>query len=217
MKVLVACEYSGIVRDAFIKHGHDAISCDLLDTESPGPHYMGDVFDIINNGFDLMIAHPPCTHLAVSGAPHFDLKRKDGRQQQALDFVLRLMNANIERICIENPVSVISTYIKPYDQLINPYEFGDPVEKATCLWLKNLLPLMPTDLVKPEERFYWIDKKTGKQKSVPGWHYKTLRDLPGAENTKARSKARSKFFPGIANAMAKQWGNSTYKQFEFNF
>lgn len=138
MKVLIACEYSGIVRDAFIAAGHGAISCDLLPTERPGPHYHGDVRDILGDGWDLMIAHPPCTHLAVSGARWFNEKRQ--QQAQALEFVRLLMNAPIPRICIENPVSVISSAIRSADQLIQPYEFGHEASKATCLWLKNLPP-----------------------------------------------------------------------------
>ena len=120
MKVLIACDYSGRVRDAFLAKGHDAVSCDLLESESPGPHYQGDVFDIIKNGFDLMIAHPPCTHLAVSGARYFKEIIADGRQQEALDFVQRLMNAPINKICIENPISILSSKIRKPNQIIQP-------------------------------------------------------------------------------------------------
>ena len=137
MKVLIACEYSGRVRDAFIAQGHDAISCELLPTDSPGPHYQGDVRDILEDGFDLMIAHPPCTHLAVSGAKHF--WRKEKEQKEALNFVRLLMNCNIPRWCIENPISIISSRIRPPDQIIQPYEYGDPFQKSTCLWLKNFV------------------------------------------------------------------------------
>ncbi len=147
MRVLVACEYSGRVRDAFLALGHDAMSCDLLPTESPGPHYQGDVFDIIGNGWDLMIAHPPCTHLAVSGARHFEAKRADGRQQAALDFVRALLNAPIPRIALENPVSIISSAIRKPDQIIQPWQFGHGETKATCLWLKGLPLLTPTNIV----------------------------------------------------------------------
>ena len=139
MKVLVACEYSGRVRDAFTAKGHDAISCDLLPTESEGKHYMGDVRDILNDGFDLMIAHPSCQHLAVSGAKHFYKKEKE--QKESLDFVRTLMNCNIPRWYIENPISVIGSKIRSADQIIQPYEHGDPFQKSTCLWLKNL-PLL---------------------------------------------------------------------------
>ena len=184
MKILIACEYSGTVRDAFIKLGHTAISCDLLHTDVPGPHYQGDVFDIINDGFDMMIAHPPCTHLAVSGARHFPAKIADGRQQAALDFVQRLMDAPIPRIAIENPISVISSKIRKPDQIIQPWQFGHGETKATCLWLKNLPCLVPTDVVEGRENRIW--------------------KMPPSQD---RWKLRSKTFQGIADAMANQWGN----------
>ena len=183
MKVLVACEYSGTVRDAFIRAGHDAMSCDLLPTDAPGPHYQGDVFDIIGKGWDLMIAHPPCTHLAVSGAIHFAEKRADGRQQDALDFVQRLLYAPIERIALENPVSIISSHIRKPDQIIQPWQFGHGETKATCLWLKGLPKLTPTNI-------------------VDGREARIHRMSPG----KNRWKERSKTFKGIASAMAHQWG-----------
>lgn len=147
MRVLVACEYSGRVRDAFIARGHYAMSCDLLPTEMPGPHYQGDVFDIINDGWDMMICHPPCTHLAVSGARHFAAKKASGVQDEALDFVRRLLDAPIKHIALENPVSIISSRIRKPDQIIQPWQFGHGETKATCLWLKNLMPLRPTDVV----------------------------------------------------------------------
>jgi site-specific DNA-cytosine methylase len=183
MKVLVACEYSGVVRDAFIKRGHFAMSCDLLPTDVPGPHYQGDVFDIIEKDWDLMIAHPPCTHLAVSGARHFKEKQADGRQQAALDFVARLLTANINRIALENPISIISSKIRKPDQIIQPWQFGHGETKATCLWLKNLPLLVPTDIVEGREQRIW--------KMPP---------------SKDRWKERSKTFQGIADAMASQWG-----------
>ena len=183
MKVLIACEYSGRVRDAFLAKGHDAVSCDLLESESPGPHYQGDVFDIIKNGFDLMIAHPPCTHLAVSGARHFKEKIADGRQQEALDFVQRLMNAPINKICIENPISVISSKIRKPNQIIQPWMFGHGETKATCLWLKNLPNLIPTQIVDGREQ--------------------RIHKLSPSPN---RWKERSRTYLGIANAMAEQWG-----------
>jgi hypothetical protein len=179
-KVLVACEYSGRVRDAFIRNGCDAISCDLLPTDQPGPHYQGDVFDIINDGWDLMVAHPPCTHLAVSGARWFHKKRQE--QEEALDFVRRLMSAPIEQIAIENPVSVISSLIRKPDQIIHPWMFGHGETKATCLWLKNLPPLQPTDV-------------------VPGRENKVHR-MPPSEH---RWKLRSLTYQGIADAMGNQW------------
>ena len=183
MKVLVACEYSGTVRDAFIKRGHFAMSCDLLPTDVPGPHYQGDVFDIIEKDWDLMIAHPPCTHLAVSGARHFKEKQADGRQQEALIFVARLLNANIPRIALENPISIISSKIRKPDQIIQPWMFGHGETKATCLWLKNLPTIIPTDVVDGREQRIW--------------------KMPPSKN---RWKERSKTFQGIADAMASQWG-----------
>lgn len=176
----MACEYSGRVRDAFIRNGCDAISCDLLPTDQPGPHYQGDVFDIINDGWDLMVAHPPCTHLAVSGARWFHKKRQE--QEEALDFVRRLMSAPIEQIAIENPVSVISSLIRKPDQIIHPWMFGHGETKATCLWLKNLPPLQPTDV-------------------VPGRENKVHR-MPPSEH---RWKLRSLTYQGIADAMGNQW------------
>lgn len=198
MKVLIACEYSGAVRDEFIKLGHDAMSCDLLPTDVPGPHYKGDVFDIINDGWDLMIAFPPCTHLALSGSQWFEEKRKDGRQQEALDFVKALMLAPIDKIAIENPMGVIPTYIRPYDQVIQPYEFGDSFQKSTCLWLKNLPKLTPTNIVEKGKFVEFISKK-GIKKKQPMWYYEAL------SKGKDRWKIRSQTFPGIAKAMANQW------------
>lgn len=144
-RVLVACEYSGRVRDAFAIRGHDAMSCDLLESETPGKHYRGDVFDVLDDGWDLLIAHPPCTHLAVSGARWF--KEKAEGQAAALGFVGRLLTADVPRICLENPVSVISSKIRPPDQIIQPWQFGHGETKATCLWLKNLPVLAPTSVV----------------------------------------------------------------------
>jgi hypothetical protein len=184
MKVLVACEYSGRVRDAFLESGHDAVSCDLLPTDLPGPHYQGDVADIIDCGWDLMIAHPPCTHLAVSGARHFAEKRASGVQQQALDFVRFLLEAPIQRIALENPVSIISSHIRKPDQIIQPWQFGHGETKATCLWLKNLPLLKPTEIVSGREQR--IHKMS-----------------PSAD----RWKKRSETYHGIAKAMAAQWGD----------
>lgn len=191
MKVLVACEYSGTVRDAFIARGHDAISCDLLPSDRPGPHYQGDVFDIINDGFDLMIAHPPCTHLAVSGAAWFAEKRADGRQQGAIDFFMDLANADIPRIAVENPVCIMSSVWRKPDQIIQPWQFGHPESKATCLWLKGLPLLQQTDNVKA---LYDTLPKNQQQRL----HY-----LPPSPD---RWKLRSKTYEGIAQAMALQWG-----------
>lgn len=149
MRVLVACEYSGRVRDSFLSRGHNAMSCDLLPSESEGPHYQGPVEDVLGDGWDLMIAHPPCTHLAVSGSRHFYRKQKE--QAEALDFVRLLMEAPIARWCIENPVSVISSAIRPPDQIIQPWQFGHGETKATCLWLHNLPRLRPTRIVEGRE------------------------------------------------------------------
>ena len=191
MKVLVACEYSGTVRDAFIKRGHDAISCDILPTDSPGPHYQGDVRDILNDGWDIMIAHPPCTHLAVSGAAWFAEKRADGRQQTGIDFFLEMINANVPKICVENPICIMSSVYRKPDQIIQPYMFGHPESKKTCLWLKNLPKLTPTMNVKSE---YDLLPKNQRERI----HY-----LPPSED---RWKLRSLTYPGIADAMATQWG-----------
>ena len=181
MKVLVACEYSGTVRDAFIAAGHEALSCDLLPTDIPGPHYQGDVRDVIHEGWDLMIAHPPCTHLAVSGARWF--KDKQAEQAEALDFVRLLLDAPIDRIALENPVSVISSRIRKPDQIIQPWQFGHGETKATCLWLKGLPKLTPTDIV---------DGREARVHKLP----------PSAD----RWKIRSTTYTGIAAAMAQQWG-----------
>jgi hypothetical protein len=183
MRVLVACEFSGIVRDAFRARGHDAVSCDLLPSERPGPHWQGDVRDLFDEPWDMMIAHPPCTYLAVSGAAHFKKPGRARLQDDALDFVRLLMCAPIPRICIENPVSVISSRIRRPDQIIQPWMFGHGETKKTCLWLKNLLPLTPTDVVEGRE---------------PRVH----RMAPGPD----RWKERSRTLPGLAAAMADQWG-----------
>lgn len=182
MKVLIACEYSGAVRDAFRALGHDAMSCDLLPTEVEGPHYQGDVFDVIGEGWDLMVCHPPCTDLAVSGARHFPAKIADGRQGRALDFVRRLLDAPIDRIALENPISVISSKIRKPDQIIQPWMFGHGEVKATCLWLKNLPLLTPTDIVDGREA--------------------RVHRMPPGPN---RWKERSRTLPGVAAAMASQW------------
>jgi hypothetical protein len=191
MKVLIACEYSGKVRSAFEKMGHFAVSCDLLPTEKPGFHYQCDVFDIINEGWDLMVAHPPCTDLAVSGAAWFKEKIADGRQQRALDFVQALMDAPIPMIAIENPISVISSKIRKPDQIIQPWMFGHKETKATCLWLKGLPKLVPTTDLKEETM------------ALPKKERMRLHYLPPSAD---RWKIRSETFQGIADAMANQWG-----------
>jgi len=181
VRVLVACEYSGTVRDAFAARGHDAWSCDLLPTERLGNHIHGDVLQHLHRNWDLMIAHPPCTHLAVSGARWF--KDKQIEQAEALDFVHRLMDAPIPRIALENPISIISSRIRKPDQIIQPWQFGHGETKATCLWLKNLPKLTPTNIVEGRE---------ARIHKMP----------PGPD----RWKERSKSFEGIAQAMAEQWG-----------
>jgi len=203
LRVLVACEYSGSVRDAFRALGHDAMSCDLLPTDIPGPHYQGDVFDIIEEGFDIMVAHPPCTHLAVSGARWFKHKQKE--QKEALEFVQRLMDAPIPHIAIENPVSIISSRIRKPEQIIQPWMFGDPFQKTTCLWLKNLPGLEPTKIVDKGEFFEWTDKKTGKKKRQAVWYKEAW------SKGDLRWKIRSKTFQGIADAMADQWSKHVVK------
>ena len=210
MKILIACEYSGIVSDAFLRKGHNAVSCDLLETESPiiyeEGHYVGDVKDILYEGWDMMIAHPPCTYLAVSGLrwlyhdddkdlpkeqrrPHPNHPNRLKYQEESLKFVKMLMEAPIEKICVENPVSIISSKIKKPSQTIQPYQFGHPEQKRTCLWLKNLPLLEETNNVyeymmtlppKQRNRIWWLGGNKGKE--------------------------RSKFYTGIAEAMAEQWG-----------
>lgn len=195
MRVLVACEYSGTVRDAFIRAGHYAASCDLLPSESSlGDHYQCSVLDILDHGWDLMIAHPPCTHLAVSGAAHF--ARKAVEQAEALDFVRQLLDAPIPRIALENPVSIISSRIRKPDQIVQPYQFGHDASKKTCLWLKGLPLLRPTQMVEPR----MIDGK-------PRWENQTNSGQNRLGPSPDRWKKRSTTFQGIANAMAMQWGN----------
>lgn len=190
MKVLIACEYSGTVRDAFIAAGHDAMSCDLLPTDVPGPHYQGDVFDIIGDGWDLMVAHPPCTHLAVSGAAWFH--KKQDVQPAALQFVRDLLNAPISMICLENPISIISTRIRKPDQVVQPWMFGHKEQKATCLWLKALPKLEATNDVYDEMML------------LPKNQRERMHYLPPSPD---RWKLRSKTYDGIAQAMADQWSN----------
>lgn len=198
MKVLIACEYSGTVRDAFRARGHNAMSCDLLPTDIPGPHYQGDVFDVINDGWDLMIAHPPCTYLSVSGM-HWTTRglRDPQLTEDALEFVHLLMAAPIERIAIENPISVISSRIRKPDQIITPYQFGHDASKKTCLWLKNLPPLRPTNFVEPRI-------VNGK----PRWGNQTDSGQNKLAPSADRWKVRSETYKGIAEAMADQWGGN---------
>jgi len=216
MKVLLACEESQAVCIEFRKLGHEAFSCDIQEQSGGKPewHYKKDIFEVIDYGWDLMIAFPPCTHLAVSGAPHFEQKRKDGRQQEGIDFFMKIVNAPVNKIAIENPIGIMSNIYKLPNQIIQPYFFGDPFQKSTCLWLKNLPHLYhnaepnlfdsnithsnKNDL----EYFEWTDKK-GIKKRQPLWYYEAFKN---AKTKEERSKLRSKTFSGIAKAMAEQWG-----------
>ena len=196
MKVLVACEYSGTVRDAFLVKGHEAMSCDLLPTDVPGPHYQGDVFDIINDGWDLMIAHPPCTYLSVSGMHWTKRGLRDPKlTEDALSFVRSLLDAPIGKIALENPISIISSRIRKPDQIVNPWQFGHDASKKTCLWLKNLPLLQPTKIIEPrivEGKKRWANQtNSGQNKLGP---------------SEDRWKIRSETYKGIATAMAEQWG-----------
>jgi len=202
MKVLIACEFSGIVREEFRKLGHEAWSCDLLPTEIPGNHYQGDIFEFLNkdSNWDLMIAHPPCTDLTSAGAVYWEEKQRNGSQGIAIDFVKRLFSFPISKIALENPVGILSTkWIKP-SQIIQPFQFGDPFLKRTCLWLKNLDVLTPTNIVKPVAHWHSGATRGGKKKD--GTRTKSL--LPALKRS---SKDRSRTFPGIAKAMAEQWSN----------
>lgn len=182
MRVLVACEFSGTVRDAMIKVGHDAVSCDLLDSDAEGPHIRGDVLSVLDQGWDMLIAHPPCTHLAVSGARWF--KDKKAEQKQAIEFFMLLANANIKHKALENPISIMSTLYRKPDQIIQPWQFGHGETKLTCLWLTNLPKLVPTNIVSGR------DDRIHKMPPSPD-----------------RWKLRSKTYQGIADAIAAQWGN----------
>lgn len=201
MRILIACEQSQVVTQAFINKGHDAMSCDLEYDGALGlPHYKGDVMDIIFDGWDMMIAFPPCTHLAVSGAKHFEKKRQNGQQQEGIDFFMALWNAPIPKKCLENPVGIMSGILRPPDQIIQPYYFGDPFQKTTCLWLKNLPPLFHAgekdlfnETVTHTHKGEFVTTPSGKR--LPKWY-----------SDNKNPKIRSKTFPGIANAMAEQWG-----------
>ena len=203
MKILVACEFSGTVREAFAKLGHDVWSCDIEPTDILGNHYQGDVMDIINDGWDMLIAFPPCTHLAVSGARHFEAKRKDGRQQQGIDFFMQMINAPIDKISVENPIGIMSSLYQKPTQIIQPWQFGHEAQKTTCLWLKNLPPLQHTNIVSKGD--FYISP-TGKK--MPTWMSDPI-DANGkklAYGSAEIKKIRNKTFQGIADAMANQWG-----------
>jgi site-specific DNA-cytosine methylase len=192
MKVLIACEFSGTVRGTFRGRGHNAWSCDLL--PSHGRHFQTNVLELLKNvrDWDMMIAFPPCTHLAVSGARYFKQKREDGRQQEAIDFFMQLANADIPKIAIENPIGIMSSQWRKPDQIIQPWQFGHPESKATCLWLKGLPPLVPTGILDTPTSGYWSNQtKSGQNKLGP---------------SPDRWKKRSITYRGIALAMAEQWG-----------
>ena len=211
-KVLISCEESQAVCIEFRKLGIEAYSCDIQDCSGGHPewHIKGDVLEQLDKGWDMMIAFPPCTHLAVSGAAWFEQKRKDGRQQEGIDFFMKMANAPIDRIAIENPIGIMSKIYRKPDQVIQPYYFGDEFQKTTCLWLKNMPKLFhnskhnlfddPITHVGKGEFFEWIDKKTGKTKRQPKWYADAFM------YSKEIGKERSKTFPGIAKAMAQQWG-----------
>ena len=203
MRVLVACEFSGVVRDAFLKRGHDAISCDLLPSERPGPHHQGDVRDLLHDwlGWDLMIAFPPCTYLCSSGL-HWNRRdpERESLTQEALSFVRELLASDATRIALENPVGRIGTTIRPADQIIQPYEYGHDARKGTCLWLKNLPPLKPTQYVEPR----WVRQPSGKL--LPRWSNQTDSGQNRLPPSRDRWKLRSQTYQGISDAMAEQWG-----------
>ena len=198
MKILLACEESQAVTKEFRLLGHEAYSCDILPTSGNNPewHLQQDVTSLLNKKWDLIIAFPPCTHLASSGAAWFEQKRKDGRQQEGIDFFMLFTKSNCPKIVIENPVGIMSSVYRKPDQIVQPYQYGDPYEKRTCLWLKGVPLLKPTNIVKPEARTVYESGKT-----MPTWYA----DAWGKPKTE-RSKIRSKTFIGIARAMAQQWG-----------
>ena len=206
IRILIACEESQAVTKAFRKLGFEAFSCDLLPCsgENPEWHYQEDMFEVIKREpkFDLMIAFPPCTDLAVSGARHFERKIADGSQKRSVDFFMSVINADIERIAVENPIGIMSGKYRKPNQIIQPWMFGDKAQKSTCLWLKNLPNLEPTNIVEKGEFFQFTSKK-GEKKRMPMWYYKALQE---AKTPEQRRTLRSKTFQGIANAMAEQWG-----------
>ena len=202
MKILIACEFSGTVRDAFIAKGHDAISCDILPTESEGPHLQGCITQYLYDGWDMMIAHPPCTYLANSGVQHMynGRKKENGFNKErvkhmleAKEFFIKLLSAPIPKICVENPVPHKFACLPPYSQIVQPYFFGEEAQKKTCLWLKGLPELEPTNIVGKGEQYY---DKNGKKNGSKWYQLKNA----------ANGKGRSVTFKSIANAMAEQWG-----------
>lgn len=218
MKVLIACEYSGIVRDAFNAAGHDAMSCDLLPTEKPGPHYVGNVMDVIYRDWDLMIAHPPCTYLCSSGI-HWNnrVEGRNAKTDSAAEFFMTMFRAPIPRICIENPVGVMSSRFRPPDQYIQPYEYGHDASKKTGLWLRGLPKLKPTSFVEPRLVCcgkvlnvdllgkYGCPHCEGSKKPAKRWANQTNSGQNALGPSAGRWKERAKTYQGIANAMAGQW------------
>jgi hypothetical protein len=212
MRILIACEESQAVCKEFRLLGHEAYSCDIQDCSGDKPewHIKGDVIEQLDKGWDMMIAFPPCTHLAVSGAAWFEEKRKDGRQQEGIDFFMKMVNAPINKIAIENPIGIMSKLYRKPDQIIHPYYFGDNVSKSTCLWLKNLPKLLhiktvnlfeshPTWVEPVFTEFLYSNGKTVRHSEISNKWYKSAEE---------RSRERSKTFPGIAKAMAEQWGKN---------
>ena len=206
MKILVACEESQSVTIELRKLGHEAFSCDLLPCSGGYPewHLHKSVFDVIHDGWDMMIAFPPCTDLAVSGARHFERKIADGSQQKSIDFFMDLINAPIKKIAIENPIGIMSSRYRKPEQIIQPWQFGDKAQKSTCLWLKGLIKLEHTEIVEKGEFFEFVSKK-GENKRMAMWYYQALKDAKSPEH---RRTLRSKTFHGIAKAMALQWAGN---------
>lgn len=193
MRVGILCEFSGVVRDAFLRHGHDAVSCDLLETESPGPHIRGDCLSLDWSGFDLLICHPPCTYLSFASRPIWNTPGRAEKRVEAMAFFMAMLDLPVSRICVENPVGVPNSEYRKPDQIINPFNFGHPERKRTCLWLLGLPLLRHTNEVTPEA----ADKVNHRGRGEY-WHHRGKRD----------GHSRSVTFPGIAEAMAAQWGSS---------
>lgn len=224
MRVLVACEYSGTVRDAFAAQGHDAMSCDLLPTDRPGNHYQGDVRDVLDDVWDLMVCHPPCTYLSVSGIHWNNRGRGWTETEKALDFVRLLLGTDIPLIALENPVSIISSRIRKPDQIIHPYQFGHDASKATCLWLKNLPPLEPTEYVEPKYVCCGLSLDVeavgirgcancgGDKPARPRWGNQTVSGQNKLAPSADRWKLRSTTYQGIAAAMAEQWSTQLIRE-----
>ena len=212
MRILVGCEESQAVTIELRKLGHEAFSCDVMESSGGYPqwHIQGDLLKELDKGWDMLIAFPPCTHLAVSGARHFKEKIADGRQQKGIDFFMEMINAPIEKIAVENPIGIMSTNHRKPDQIIQPWQFGDKAQKSTCLWLKNLPLLVPTNIVEKGEFIEFISKK-GVKKRQPKWYFDALKN---SKNASERSKLRSKTFKGIAKAMATQFTTNIQTQLE---